>query len=84
LLSIDPEGEVLPCSSFDYGVGNVLNIDFLDIWQSAQAAFWRNKKYAPEQCDGCSSFDVCAGACPLYWDACGTAELNTAFRKVAS
>lgn len=76
LLSVDPLGNVLPCSSFDAGVGNLLEKPFAEIWQSAQAVFWRGKDYAPDECGGCGSFIACAGACPLYWRACGTRELQ--------
>jgi radical SAM protein with 4Fe4S-binding SPASM domain len=76
LLSIDPLGNILPCSSFDQGVGNLLQDQFEDIWHSAQAEFWRHKKYAPQECDNCDSFTACAAACPLYWQAKGTDELT--------
>lgn len=75
LLSVSPTGDVLACSSFDYGVGNILSDNFQDLWNSARATFWRKKQYAPPQCSGCSIFNACAGACPLYWQAYGTAEL---------
>ena len=84
LLSVDPKGEILPCSSFDYGVGNILKEDFRKIWDSAQARFWRQKDYAPAQCDNCQSFQACAGACPLYWEARGTSELTSLNNEVAS
>jgi radical SAM protein with 4Fe4S-binding SPASM domain len=84
LLSIDPRGNVLPCSSFDHGVGNLLTGDFAEVWNSAQAAFWRNKEYAPGQCEGCGTFQACAGACPLYWDARGTAELDEIHAEVSA
>lgn len=84
LLSIDPRGEILPCSSFDAGVGNILREDFRTIWNSAKARFWRNKEYAPRECDGCQSFDACAGACPLYWEARGTTEIAKEIDEVAS
>jgi radical SAM protein with 4Fe4S-binding SPASM domain len=76
LLSVDPQGNILPCSSFDSGVGNLLEDSFKTIWHSAQATFWRSKDYAPSECNGCDSFVACAGACPLYWQACGTDELK--------
>jgi len=81
LLSVDPLGNVLPCSSFETGVGNILREPFENVWQSAQARFWRHKEYAPDHCSGCDSLTACAAACPLYWEACGTAELTQAVAK---
>lgn len=75
LLSISPSGDVLPCSSYAEPVGNLLREPFQRVWQSAAARFFRQKEYAPGECDGCDDFTACAGACPLYWSAMGTGEL---------
>ena len=83
LISVSPTGEILPCSSFEYGVGNLLEGDFRGLWTSARARYWRSKRYAPPQCSGCPTFDACAGACPLYWNEYGTAELEAALGKEA-
>jgi len=83
LISVGPTGEILPCSSFDYGVGNLLERGFRSIWNSPRALYWRGKRYAPPQCSGCPTFDACAGACPLYWNEYGTAELEAALGKEA-
>jgi radical SAM protein with 4Fe4S-binding SPASM domain len=76
LLSVSPAGDVLPCSSYPEPVGNLLRQPFREVWNSARAAFFRRKEYAPEECAGCEDFGPCAGACPLYWAAMGTAELQ--------
>jgi radical SAM protein with 4Fe4S-binding SPASM domain len=75
LLSVAPNGDVLPCSSYSQPVGNLLKQPFAEIWASAAAAFFRRKDYAPPECLGCGEFTACAGACPLYWAAMGTGEL---------
>ncbi len=75
LLSVSPAGDVLPCSSYPEAVGNLLESPFLDVWNSARAVFFRRKEYAPAECSGCEDFLACAGACPLYWSAMGTAEI---------
>ncbi len=69
LLSISPSGEVLPCSSFERGVGNLLRDDFDTIWNRRTAQYWRHKEFLPPDCRGCDLADLCCGACPLYWDA---------------
>ena len=83
LLSVSPTGEILPCSSFEHGVGNLLRGDFDHLWYSARASYWRGKRYAPPQCSGCPTFDACSGACPLYWNQYGTAELDAVRREEA-
>ncbi|MGQ4833912.1 MAG: radical SAM protein [Candidatus Asgardarchaeia archaeon] len=71
LLSVDAQGYVLPCSSFppEYRIGNLLEEDFEKIWFSEEALKWRNKthEFLPDACKTCRDFDVCGGACPLYW-----------------
>ncbi len=69
LLSINPAGDVLPCSSFERGLGNLLRDDFDTIWNTRTAKYWRNKDFLPPDCRGCDLANLCCGACPLYWDA---------------
>jgi radical SAM protein with 4Fe4S-binding SPASM domain len=80
LLSVSPAGDVLPCSSYAEPVGNLLEQPFEEVWNGARAAFFRRKDYAPTECAGCEDFVACAGGCPLYWSAVGTAELSVARR----
>lgn len=75
LLSIAPNGDVLPCSSYPKPVGNLLEKPFAEIWSSATALFFRRKNFAPSECAGCGDFAACTGACPLYWNVMGTTEL---------
>jgi len=72
ILSVDPSGEVLPCSSFATGIGSLLEGSFERLWTSRAAKYWRKKQFVPPVCTGCADVDVCAGACPLYWDAAGS------------
>lgn len=71
LLSIDAQGYIVPCSSFpmEYRLGNLLEKDFQEIWFSESAKKWRERRheFIPEPCKTCRDFDVCGGACPLYW-----------------
>jgi len=80
LLSVSPTGDILPCSSFAKGVGNLLSEGFKAVWEKRQAVFWRRKEYAPERCRGCDRFDLCQAACPLYWEAMGYEELDAVWR----
>jgi len=79
LLSINPAGDVLPCSSFEQGIGNLLREDFDAIWQTRTAKYWRRKEFLPPDCRGCDLANLCCGACPLYWDQVGDfAEIENA------
>lgn len=78
LLSVAPDGAVLPCSSCPDPVGNLLRQEFAAIWQSPKARAYREKRFAPPGCRACEHFAVCHGACPLYWQSLGLAELPRA------
>ena len=72
LLSVNPSGDVLPCSSFEQGIGNLLRQDFDTIWNTRTAKYWRKKEFLPPDCRGCELANLCCGACPLYWDEVGS------------
>lgn len=76
LLSVDPGGNVLPCSSWPMPIASLLKTCFMDIWQSPALCYFQHADYAPSECQGCQHFKVCKGACPLYWEAQGTGELH--------
>jgi radical SAM protein with 4Fe4S-binding SPASM domain len=71
LLSIAPDGSVLPCSSFEQGVGNLLHEPFDVVWNRRVARYWRRKEFLPPGCRDCDLAQLCCGACPLYWDERG-------------
>lgn len=76
LLSVAPNGDVLPCSSLPKSVGNLLRTGFDSVWNSRKARYWRGKKYTHRICRKCPQFDLCTGACPIYWKAMGHGELK--------
>lgn len=78
LLSVNPRGDVLPCSSWDEGVGNLLSEGFAKVWFGERAASLKNKEYAPAECRTCPAFAACQAACPLYWSYAGYGELEEA------
>lgn len=75
LLSVDPKGNVLPCSSWPEPVGNLLEEGFNAVWFNKRCSFIRKKESAPEECKECRNFTACQGACPLYFNAHGKEEL---------
>jgi len=76
LLSVSPSGDVLPCSSWPEPVGNLLSDGFEAVWFSDKAAWFKQKRYAPESCKACASFTACQAACPLYWRYAGYSEID--------
>ena len=76
LLSINPKGDVLPCSSWPEPMGNLLDEGFENIWFKKRTKWIRGKKEAPEECKNCKHFAVCQGACPLYFNIHGCTELH--------
>ena len=78
LLSVSPTGDVFPCSSLPVSVGNLLRKDFRAVWNGRRARYYRRKKFAHKKCRACEKFDLCTGACPIYWKAVGFEELLAA------
>ncbi len=76
LLSVAANGDVLPCASYDETVGNILEQDVRQVWDSKRATQFRNKFLAHPSCRNCDSFSICNGACPLYWRRMGFGELS--------
>lgn len=74
LLSVNPAGDILPCSSYDSGIGNLLKNDFDSIYNSDAATYFREKRYRPPVCRDCKYLQICGGACPLYWEDCNNFE----------
>ncbi len=71
LLSVNPAGQLIPCSSFDHGIGDLLHEPFEKVWYTRTARYWRNKEFIPPACQHCEIRDICCGACPLYWEERG-------------
>ena len=76
LLSVDPKGNVLPCSSWPEPVGSLLDDGFETVWFNKRASWIRGKESAPEACKACGHFAACQGACPLYFNVHGCDELQ--------
>jgi len=78
LLSVDPYGRLLPCSSWKEPVGDLLREDFNTLWFGTRARFLRKKGEAHPLCRKCEHFAVCHGGCPLYFKTHGHEELESA------
>jgi radical SAM protein with 4Fe4S-binding SPASM domain len=75
LISVSPSGDLLPCSSFNKPLGNLLQEGFRTLWESREAVRFRYKVQAPQACKACDRLAVCNGGCPLYWNVMGYDEL---------
>ncbi len=75
LISVGANGDVIPCASYDEGVGNLLEMDAKELWKGQRAKEFRNKFLAHPECRSCENFHICHGACPLYWRQMGFEEL---------
>ncbi len=77
LLSINPAGDILPCSSFPKPMGNILAMkgSFKQAWKGKEFVYFQRKRFAHKLCQGCEYFAVCNGGCPLYWDKVGYEEI---------
>lgn len=82
LLSVDPFGRVLPCSSWKEPVGNLLTDGFRSVWFGEQGKALREKREAHPECRKCEHFAVCHGACPLYFKVHGYGELQGPLAKL--
>ncbi|OQA00102.1 MAG: Cyclic pyranopterin monophosphate synthase 1 [Bacteroidetes bacterium ADurb.Bin408] len=81
LLSVDAAGNILPCSSYNETVGNLLNNNFDEIWHEEKAVYYQTKSFAYPFCKSCEHFSVCQGACPIYWQNQGYSELENTIRQ---
>ncbi len=84
LLSVDPFGRLLPCSSWKEPVGNLLQEGFRTLWFGDRARFLREKCAAHPECRNCEHFAVCHGACPLYFKVHGYGELEEPLAQLKS
>ena len=77
LLSVAPNGDILPCSSYPKPMGNILERKgaFRELWASGPFKFFQEKGFAHDICKKCEDLAVCNGGCPLYWEKAGYAEL---------
>ena len=82
LLSVDPYGRVLPCSSWKEPVGDLLEEGFRAVWFGEQGQSLREKRAAHPGCRDCEHFAVCHGACPLYFKVHGYGELEGPLAKL--
>lgn len=64
LAHIDTVGQLSPCSSWPEPLGQLLDDDLLDLWQSARRLQIRQDiEQVPNGCDDCADYSLCFGGC---------------------
>ncbi|MFQ5891459.1 MAG: PqqD family peptide modification chaperone [Candidatus Methanofastidiosia archaeon] len=66
-VTVEPNGDVIPCQSWFEPMGNILKDQWSSIWNSKMAKYIRNRKYMPEGCKECEKYweRECTAGCPL-------------------
>ncbi|MDY6868048.1 MAG: radical SAM protein [Chloroflexota bacterium] len=67
-MCVEPNGDVIPCQSYYYSLGNLLHNRWKEIWEHPLALKLRNRTNVPEECKTCDFFQQCGGGCPLARD----------------
>lgn len=60
-ISIDPNGDVTPCTHVSKKYGNLLKDDLTKVWKNMKE--WRDGSFVPEKCYPCAELDVCSLGC---------------------
>jgi radical SAM protein with 4Fe4S-binding SPASM domain len=71
-VTVEPDGNVIPCQSWFESMGNILEDSWDSIWNSELAQSIRDKKYMPDECADCELEDECSAGCPLGDTGCRT------------
>jgi radical SAM protein with 4Fe4S-binding SPASM domain len=66
-MTVQPDGTVLPCQSWPETVGQLLNDEWVDIWNHPTCRKLREHGFGQdnEECIVCEALPVCGGGCPL-------------------
>ncbi|MDO9085966.1 MAG: radical SAM protein [Anaerolineaceae bacterium] len=64
-MCIEPNGDVLPCQSYYYPLGNILTNTWDSIWNHKLSKQLRERKNLPQKCNHCELIQECGGGCPL-------------------
>jgi radical SAM protein with 4Fe4S-binding SPASM domain len=64
-MCVEPNGDVIPCQSYYYSLGNLLSSAWTAIWNHEIAENLRQRRGIPAKCSGCVLLSECGGGCPL-------------------
>lgn len=66
-MCIESNGNVLPCQSYYYPLGNMLSDSWSSIWNHKLSVQLRERHGLPAKCEGCPVVAECGGGCPLQF-----------------
>jgi radical SAM protein with 4Fe4S-binding SPASM domain len=66
-MCIESNGNVLPCQSYYYPLGNILADPWESIWNHKLSVQLRERHGIPAKCQGCPVLSECGGGCPLQF-----------------
>jgi radical SAM protein with 4Fe4S-binding SPASM domain len=66
-MCIESNGNVLPCQSYYYPLGNILTDPWESIWNHKLSVQLRERHGLPAKCEGCPVVAECGGGCPLQF-----------------
>ncbi|HSL42704.1 MAG TPA: PqqD family peptide modification chaperone [Anaerolineales bacterium] len=66
-MCIESNGNVLPCQSYYYPLGNMLTDSWESIWNHKLSVQLRERHGLPAKCEGCPVVAECGGGCPLQF-----------------
>lgn len=64
-MCIEPNGDVLPCQSYYFSLGNILHNTWDSIWNHDLSLQLRERRNLPDKCNQCELVQECGGGCPL-------------------
>jgi radical SAM protein with 4Fe4S-binding SPASM domain len=64
-MCIEPNGDVLPCQSYYFSLGNILHNTWDSIWNHDVSIQLRERSNLPDKCNQCELVQECGGGCPL-------------------
>jgi radical SAM protein with 4Fe4S-binding SPASM domain len=67
-MCIESNGNVLPCQSYYYPLGNILTDSWDSIWNHKLSVRLRERQGLPKKCEGCPVVSECGGGCPLTFE----------------
>ena len=65
-IAINPDGEILPCLSWQEGIGNLLKEDFKTILNNPKMKKITDRTELNSTCKTCNNFSKCKGGCLLH------------------
>ena len=66
-MCVESNGDVLPCQSYYYALGNMLTDPWESIWNHELSVRLRERQGLPSKCDTCILAAECGGGCPLQF-----------------